>query len=48
MNVLNKYEILELLKEYQTKGALADDTFIKKAIYIILNGYTSTIEGLSI
>lgn len=48
MNVLNKYEILELLKEYQTKGALADDTFIKKAIYIILNGYTSTIEGVNI
>lgn len=34
MNVLNKYEILELLKEYQTKGALADDTFIKK-LYIL-------------
>lgn len=48
MNVLNKYEILELLKEYQTKGALADDTFIKKAIYIILNGYTSTIDGVNI
>ena len=36
MEILLNYELLKLLKEYEKKGLLADENFIKTAVKIIL------------